>query len=444
MFWKFWCRLTACVSPFFSIFGWVHRVFRPASRLPERYGFARHPRPAGMVVWIHAVSVGEIRTAFRLADALTACFPASFILLTSRTTSSALFASRYANARSFHQYAPLDLWGCVERFLAHWRPSFAIWIESEFWPVLLSKSRGRMALFLVQGRLSDKSFRRWSRLPGLARDLLRSYRACYAATPRDVGRLEALGARRVRYDGNLKYDRPLLKVDPELRTLLASLSSGRRIWAAVSTHRGEEEGLLELFAARRDSDFPILVPRHPPRAPEVCRLLEASGLSYARRSQSSPPSGPVDVFLLDSFDELGPVFSLAPVVFMGGTMVPVGGHNLIEPASFGCLIFVGPHHWGVSSMMKDLGQQVQPMASFRDLELFLAQPQRVFSEARVDSGADAGAGSFHAGFHDRVSPLLSQARGLADRIVREIRAQTESPETSAPNKSHPKSHLDPT
>ena len=313
------------------------------ARLAERLGRPGLARPAGRLVWLHAASVGEATSALPLIESLRGRLDASF-LLTTGTVTSAQRMARALPPDAVHQYAPVDTHRAVRRFLGHWRPDLGIWVESEIWPrLVLETARREVPMALVNARLSAASFRRWRRLPAMARRLLGSFRTVLAQDGETVERLRALGVE-ARFAGNLKA---LVTVpdcnEAELMALRAAL--GRRpVWLAASTHAGEERAVLDAQnALRHHRPLLILAPRHPERGDEVARLVAGAALGMARRSAGGVPDGETDVWLADTLGEMGLWYRLAPVAFVGGSLVPAGGHTPFEPVQLGSAVLHGPH-----------------------------------------------------------------------------------------------------
>ncbi len=208
-----------------------------AERLPERRGVASLPRPDGILVWLHGASVGELISLLPIAEHLTSCGVA--VLVTSGTVTSAEVAARRLPAGALHQYLPLDLPAYVARFLDHWRPDIGVFAESELWPNLVREAGERgVHLLIVNGRMSERSFRRWRRLPGFIRSMLSRFELALAQTEADAERLRALGAPRVQAIGNIKYDVAPPPADPEKLSILADAVRGRAVFVAASTHPG--------------------------------------------------------------------------------------------------------------------------------------------------------------------------------------------------------------
>jgi 3-deoxy-D-manno-octulosonic-acid transferase len=322
------------------------------ARFAERMGESSRPRPAGPLVWIHAASVGEALSTLPLVDRLLAGDKRAVLVTTGTVTSARLLAERLPPG-AIHQYVPVDRAAWVTRFLDHWRPDLVLWMESEFWPNMLGGiARRRIPAVLVNARLSPRSTARWRRVPGIIRRLLATFTLCLAQSEGDAAALRALGATNVRMPGNLKFAAAPLPCDEgELARLRASLGA-RPCWLAASTHAGEEEMVA---AARRNGALTIVVPRHPQRGPEIAAGLRARGLRVALRSAGAAPDGE-DVYVADTMGELGLFFRLAPVVFMGGSLVPHGGQNLLEPARLGSAMLHGPHMTNFRDITREMDE----------------------------------------------------------------------------------------
>ncbi|KIQ68361.1 3-deoxy-D-manno-octulosonic acid transferase [Wenxinia marina] len=313
-----------------------------AGRRPwERLGHATQPRPDGPLIWMHGASVGESLSALPLAAALQAERPDLNILVTSGTASSADILSRRLPAGMLHQFAPLDSRPVLRRFLDHWRPDALVLAESEIWPqtILACAARG-IPVALVGARLSDGSLRGWARAPRTARAIFSRLALVSAQTAATADALEALGAPSAFPPVDLKAaaDPP-----PGDAVPLAAALGDRPVWAAVSTHPGEEEIALaahRTVLARHPAALLLLVPRHPERADAIAARTD---LPFARRSAGTVPATDHAVWLCDTLGETGLWFRLADPVFLGGSLVPVGGHNPWEPAALGRAPLHGPH-----------------------------------------------------------------------------------------------------
>lgn len=342
-----WRAAGHALTPFApALIGWRRRRGKEhPTRWPERLGRPSLPRPEGPLVWLHGASVGEVMALTPLVAALTGEGCAA--LVTSGTATSAQMLATRLPAGAMHQFAPLDLPGAVERALDHWRPQALVLAESELWPTLLESARRRgVPRLLVNARMSPRSFRRWSRAPFAADALLARLDLILARTEADAGRFAALGARRIAVGGNLKYDVAPLPSDPGQLADLSARIGARPLWAACSTHEGEEAIALaahRALASRFPDLLTIIAPRHPARGPAIADLARAQGLTAARRAAGETIGPPVQVYVADTIGELGLIFRLSGLVFMGGSLTPRGGQNPVEPARLGCAVLHGPH-----------------------------------------------------------------------------------------------------
>ncbi len=314
------------------------------ARRGERRGRASLPRPAGRLVWLHAASVGETMAALGLVERLAAT--GASVLVTTGTVTSAEIAAARLPAGALHQFVPADVAAWVDRFLDHWRPDVAVFVESEIWPAtILALARRRIPQILVNARISERSARRWGLFDGLPRALFGRLALVLAQSDEDADRLRRLGAPKVVVTGNLKFDGSPLTVDEAELARLEAAIDGRPTWVAASTHAGEEAIVATAHLTAR-ADVPgllcVLAPRHPRRGDEVRAVLAAAGLSVASRSLGETPGAETDVYLADTIGEMGLVYRLAPIAFVGGSLVPRGGQNPIEPARLGVGVLHGP------------------------------------------------------------------------------------------------------
>lgn len=313
------------------------------SRRRERYGKAGAARPPGPLIWMHAASVGETLSIAPLIERLLG-FGIKVILTTGTVTSAKLVKERF-RGKVVHQYVPLDLKPAVSRFLDHWRPDLAIVAESEIWPVtIMELGRRRIPQLLVNGRLSDRSFAAWSKRPHVAEALFEHFAHVVAQSEQDGDRYAALGARPVTVSGNLKVDARMPPVDEKVLARLTGEIEGRPVWAAVSTHDGEEAVAAEVHLLLRKR-FPglltIVVPRHPERAEAIATAMAARGLKVARRSKGARIGPETDVFLGDTIGEMGLYLRLTEIAFVGRSLSASGGQNPLEPAMLGTAVLSG-------------------------------------------------------------------------------------------------------
>jgi 3-deoxy-D-manno-octulosonic-acid transferase len=327
-------------------------------RMPERWGMASAPRPSGPLVWLHVASVGEAQSALALISRLLEMRTDLNLLVTSGTVTSASLLRRRLPTRAIHQFVTVDLRHWVKRFLDHWRPDLALFVESELWPNLILETSARgCTLILVNGRVSERSFARWQRAPRMARALLGSFALCLGQTIRDVERLTVLGALKTEYLGNLKYSAKPLPSDEAALSALRAAVGDRPVWLAASTHPGEERMVADVHMKLRADHanlLTIIVPRHPDRGDEIEAMLEGLALNTCRRSQGGPPDAECEVYLADTLGELGLFYRLAEIAFIGGSTGSLGGHNPLEAAQLDCAILYGPDMANFRTVAGDL------------------------------------------------------------------------------------------
>lgn len=317
------------------------------ARFPERRGHASAARPHGPLVWVHAASVGESLSMLPLLQHLRETRPGVTVLLTTGTVTSARMMAERLPAGCIHQYFPVDRVPFVRRFLEHWRPDLVLWAESEFWPNMLMELRRRaVPMVLLNGRVSDRSYRNWQRFRSMIGQLLAGFTLCLGQTRDDADRLSNLGAPACECLGNLKFAAPALPADDDALARLRKVIGDRPVWMAASTHAGEEEMAARIHHALADKHpglLTIVVPRHAHRGDELRPELEAEDLVVAQRSRGEMPEGRVQLFLGDTMGEMGLFYRLAPVVFIGKSLIGHGGQNPLEAARLGCAVVVGPH-----------------------------------------------------------------------------------------------------
>jgi 3-deoxy-D-manno-octulosonic-acid transferase len=321
-------------------------------RLAERRGESTVPRPAGPLVWVHGASVGEVAAIIPLVERIAS--KNLNVLVTSGTVGSARLCEQRLPAGVIHQFVPWDTPRFIARFLDHWQPNLALFTESDLWPntIVMSHAR-RIPLILINGRLSERSFNRWRYARATIGAMLGRFDLCLAQSPAYATRYRDLGAPRIATTGNLKLDVPEPPADRDSLQALQSAIGGRTTIAAASTHAGEELALIDTHRKLRNS-FPqlltLIAPRHPDRGPGIAEMASAAGLSASRRSQGRLPDGKTDIYVVDTLGELGLVYRLAPIVFVGGSLASHGGQNPVEPIKLGAAVLHGPHVWNFAEI----------------------------------------------------------------------------------------------
>jgi 3-deoxy-D-manno-octulosonic-acid transferase len=386
------------------------------ARLPERRGHAGLRRPEGRLAWLHGASVGETVSILPVVERLTR--RGFSVLVTSGTLTSANLLMRRLPPGAFHQFVPLDVPRYMRRFLDHWQPDLALLAESEIWPnMILELEQRGVPLILVNGRLSERSFRRWQFLPKTARALLERIDLCLTQTPADAERLVRLGAPRVNVAGNLKFDAPTPPADAAAVATLSGVLSGRPLWIAASTHGAEDEIVCAVHRAlvkRYPRLITVIAPRHPERGGQIAAIAKAERLRPLQRSTNELPNWTTDIYVADTMGELGLFFRLAPVVFMGGSLVPVGGHNPIEPAKLGSAILHGPHVHNFADVYAafDRVDGALPVSDAETLALALSALMKDPARVRDMARAAAAVVEEHGGALDRtfqaIEPYIVQ------------------------------------
>lgn len=317
-------------------------------RFNERIGRPSLKRPEGKLIWMHGASVGESISMLPLINKLLEIYPELNIMVTTGTITSAELMGKRLPERAFHQYFPIDNPVFATRFLKHWQPDLVLWFESEFWPGMLSCiKRKNIPLILVNGRISNKSFKRWQQFDFISKELLGCFTFCLGQSEEDAYRLRMLGAKDSMCLGNIKYAGLPLPVDEERKAEISSRIGGRPFWLASSTHN-DEEFKIARFHQRAAEKVPglltIIVPRHPQRGTEIKERLENElKLKTALRSADEPLEKSTEIYIADTIGELGIWYGLSELVFIGGSLIPHGGQNFIEPSRLRDAVIVGPH-----------------------------------------------------------------------------------------------------
>ena len=318
-------------------------------RQGERRGIASAARPDGPLVWLHAASVGESVSLLEMIRRMgEERAELSFLITTGTVTSAQVLADRLP-PRCIHQFVPLDVGPWMRRFLAHWAPDLVVLAEGEIWPALIHETAKRgVPIAMINARMTEGAHRRWRLARGAARALLRRVTHVQAQDEATAARLRSLGlpSERLEVTGTLKEGSAALPHDEEERLRLAARLEGRPSWLAASTHEGEERAAARAHAVARRSWHKLLLvlaPRHPARGEDVAAMLRAEGWKVARRSAGEAIGPETDVYLADTMGEMGLWYRLCAVSFVGGSLVPRGGHNPFEPSALGSAVLHGPH-----------------------------------------------------------------------------------------------------
>lgn len=372
-------------SPFLErgVLAYLHRRLKRGKedpdRLNERLGKASKPRSNGTIVWFHGASVGEAVSLLPLLHRIRAEFPHITPLVTTGTVTAATVIAKSLPEGCIHQYSPVDVPAWIERFLDFWQPDIAVFVESEFWPNLILTCQDRhIPLYLINATMSEKSYKSWRRVPAVIDHLLACFELFLAQSKTTAKRLRDLGAdpSKVRVCGNLKFAASPLSCDLKELKQLQSIVIGRPLWVAASTHSGEETIVAEAHQQVKKSLpnlLTILIPRHPRRGDEVAKELKDAGLHVARRSSHEKIQPDTDIYLVDTIGELGLFYQLSEVAFIGGTFVPIGGHNPIEPVLLDCAVIWGPHTHKQTEICDILQEAACPVTTGQELAAIAKQ-----------------------------------------------------------------------
>jgi len=350
MIWLFLYKLVfVLLTPFLAVLFIIRLLHgkENKNRFNERLGSPKYPRPDGKLIWMHGASVGECLSMLPLIHRLLELNPTLHIMVTSGTVTSADLMAKRLPERAFHQFVPIDSpWG-TRSFVRHFHPDAVFWFESEFWPCLLAViHQEQIPLILLNGRISDRSFARWQKAPSIIKSLLSLFTLTLGQSPENARRLQVLGSANVDCIGNIKYAASIAPFDPDELNRLKQQIGSRPAWNGASTHHNEEEQMADVHMALKEKYANLLtvcVPRHPNRADEIELMCQKKGLHVARRSRNDAITPETDFYLADTIGEMGLLYQLTDIVFVGGSLIPFGGQNMLEPMRLKRATIIGPH-----------------------------------------------------------------------------------------------------
>ncbi len=367
--------LSIALSPLINLYLYFRKFKKKEdpSRFNERLGYSKINRPDGFLIWLHAASVGESKLALALAEVFLKKYYHYNILITSGTITSAAEIIKNLPARTAHQYVPVDKFFAVKRFLKHWQPNLAMFIESELWPNLIVQTKkSGCKLVLVNGRISEKSFKRWKFLHRLGFNLLKNFSICFAQSHSDRQKFNALGVKNLHFLTNLKASASLLKVDSKQLKELQRRIGNRTYWLAASTHKNEEEIIIRTHQKLKEylpNLLTIIAPRHPNRLEEILKIIPKD-LKISIRSQNQLIDN-CEIYLADTLGDLGTFYSLSPVSLICGSLVSdIGGHNPFEALQLGSVILSGCYVENYQEVYRDLASSKDCLMVKNEQELF--------------------------------------------------------------------------
>jgi 3-deoxy-D-manno-octulosonic-acid transferase len=401
------------------------------SAIGERFGCYRAAAYPAPVLWLHSVSVGETRAALPLVQRMKATYPESTVLLTHMTAAGREAGRELFGDSIVQAWLPYDVPFAVNRFLAHFRPAAGFLVETELWPNLIAQAQRRnVPVFLVNARMSERSAARYARFSSLTRPMLQRLRGVAAQSPADATRLAALGAPATIVTGNLKYDVSIpdnaLTLGAEFR---ARFGASRPVWMAASTRDGEEALILDAVARAPmpAASLLVIVPRHPNRFAAVAELLQFRGVPFVRRSENAFVPADVSVVLGDSMGEMSAYYAAADVTFVGGSLLPLGGQNLIEPIALGIPVLIGPNTFNFAEATTGaIAAGAAGRVGDAD-ELVRAVRELLSDPARRQTMSDA-ARAFHAAHQGAVQRLWSWLQPQVAAAIAGTPRSTTSPD----------------
>ena len=391
--------LISLLSPLFVLRLLVKSVNEPGYRRQwwRRFalGMPSRVRSGDGLIWVHAVSVGELLAVAPLVERMLQEWPDKAVLITNTTPTGSEQTQKLFGDRVEHTWFPFDTPLVTGAFLRHWSPQLVVMVETEIWPNVMASAREQgIPVALVNARLSARSARGYARLGDFTRETLKGFSLIAAQSKSDDRRFRRIGAEpdAMQVVGSIKFDIDLAARRGQLEVIKSELGSdiqSRPLWAAASTHPGEEQLVIDAYQALRQRGIEtrlLLAPRHPNRTADIIKLLEKASLSYQRRSDKTPIIADTDVLIIDTLGELSAFLGLADAAFIGGSLVPRGGHNPIEAAAWGCAVITGPHVINFATIVRDMerGGAIRVVVDQQELADRLAS---VWEGERQDSDA---------------------------------------------------------
>ena len=383
-------------------------------RFNERIGRPTKERPEGKLIWFHGASVGESVSMLPLINKLLEANPDAHIMVTTGTTTSAdIMAKRLPN-RAFHQYIPIDNPSFTKRFIKYWQPNLVLWFESDFWPAMLSSIKRRnIPLILVNGRISNKSFKRWQQFDFISKELLSCFTFCLGQSEEDAYRLRVLGAKDSTCLGNLKFAGLPIPVDEEKKQEIISQIGDKQVFCISSTHANEEQMLGKHFnrlLEKHPNTFIIIAPRHPNRGNDIKQQIQDLGFTVSLRSNEEKITAKTQVYIADTIGELGIWYGISPIVFIGGSLIPHGGQNFMEPSRLKDAVIVGPYMHNFTEAMQR-AQKANGIIQVNDSEEVMNTVIQLFDNADLLDAKQSLAYNWATGEAKVLDGIVEKVRG---------------------------------
>ncbi len=345
-------NLTLLLSPIIFILRIIKKKEHPL-RFKEKLCFFSEKKIKGKLVWFHGASVGEVLSVIPLIEKLEKNKKIKQILITSNTLSSSKIISNLKLKKTIHQFFPIDTHYHTKKFINYWDPSIALFIDSEIWPNTIENIKKKnIPLLLLNARITKKSFQRWKRLGSSSKNLFQKFDMCLSSSLKSKNYLKSLGAKKIRYIGNLKFSQTK-KNEYLISDNIKKFLKTKKIWCAASTHI-TEESIAALAHKKLKSKYKnlltIIIPRHINRTKIILDEIEKLNLKVHLHQSNKKPHKDTDIYLVDSYGKTKSFFRLCNIVFLGGSMIKHGGQNPLEPARYGCSILHGPHVWNFSEI----------------------------------------------------------------------------------------------
>ena len=340
-------NLIVIFSPIIILFRLLKKKEHP-TRFKEKFGFYSKKKLAGKLIWLHGASVGEILSIVPLVEKLENNKKIKQILITSNTLSSSKILFNLKLKKTIHQFFPIDTNYHTKKFLDYWKPSLAIFVDSEIWPNMVTNIKKRpISLMLMNARITQKSFRRWKIFPLNAKKIFQKFDVCLSSSARSLKYLGLLGAQKIKFIGNLKFTESENNKNDLHKNFKKTILS-KKVWCASSTHNKEElicANVHKRLKVKHKNLLTILIPRHVDRTAEIINQIKKLNLKIHLHNSKNKIDRNTDIYLVNSFGQTKSFFKICKTVFLGGSLIKHGGQNPLEAARFGCKILHGPHIW---------------------------------------------------------------------------------------------------